>query len=104
MRTKKTKQKNMEAVRQTSYDWDSNVMEHPIIDPNWRTQPSCSRREFMDELAQRVGSHYGLADIRDAQLIDPNWKTQPMRAWDDVYEDLCREVGVAFGVNDIREA
>ena len=57
----------MDAVRQTSRDWDSNGINHPIIDPNWRTQPSCSRKEFMDELARRVGSHYGLADIRDAQ-------------------------------------
>ena len=57
----------MEAVRQTMYDWDVNVMAHPIIDPDWRTQPSYSRKEFMDELARRVGSHYGLADIRDAQ-------------------------------------
>lgn len=57
----------MEAVRQTMYDWDVNVMKHPIIDPDWRTQPSYSRKEFMDDLARRVGSHYGLADIRDAQ-------------------------------------
>ncbi len=55
------------ALRQTSYDWNSNGVEKPIIDPNWRTQPSYSRHEFMDELARRVGSHYGLADIRDAQ-------------------------------------
>ena len=60
--------KYMEAVRQTSYDWGSNVMERPIIDANWSTQPTCSRKEFMDELARRVGSHYGLADIRDAQF------------------------------------
>ena len=57
----------MEAVKQESYDWYPNVMERPIIDPNWRDQPSYSRKEFMDELARRVGSHYGLADIRDAQ-------------------------------------
>ena len=57
----------MEAVRQTSYEWDSNVMGRPIIDPNWRTQPTYSHKEFMDELARRVGAHYGLADIRDAQ-------------------------------------
>ena len=57
----------MEAVKQTSYDWNSNVAKRPIIDPNWRTQPSYSRKAFMDELAHRVGSHYGLADIRDAQ-------------------------------------
>ena len=59
--------KYMESVRQTSYDWDSNVMERPILDANWRTQRTYSRKEFMDELARRVGSHYGLADIRDAQ-------------------------------------
>ena len=57
----------MEAVRQTSYDWSANVTEHPIIDPNWKTQPSYSRKEYMDELAHRVGAHYGLTDIRDAQ-------------------------------------
>jgi len=57
----------MDTVRQTSYDWSSNVMERPIINPNWRTQPSYSRKEYMDELARRVGAHYGLADIRDAQ-------------------------------------
>ena len=57
----------MEAVRQTSYDWSSDIQEKPIIDPNWRTQPTRSRKEFMDELARRVGSHYGLADIREAK-------------------------------------
>ena len=80
---------NMEAVRQTLYDMSS---------------PTYSREEFKDELARRVGTHYGLADIREAQLIEPDWKTQPMRAWDDVYENLCREVGAAYGLNDIREA
>ena len=57
----------MEAVKQTSNDWAPSVMEQPIIDSNWRTQPTFSRKEFMDELARRVGAHYGLADIRDAQ-------------------------------------
>ena len=60
----------MEAVRQTPHDWNSNGTNHPIIDPNWRTQPSCSRKEFMDELAHRVGAHYGLTDIRDAQWLE----------------------------------
>ena len=94
----------MEAVKQKSYDLDANIVENPIIDPNWREQPSYSRKEFMDELAHRLGAHYGLADIRDAQLIDPNWREQPMRAWDEVYEELCHEVGTAYGLNDIREA
>ena len=66
-RLKQQKLTKMEAVKQKSYDWYPNVMERPIIDPNWREQPSYSRKEFMDELARRVGSHYGLADIRDAQ-------------------------------------
>ncbi len=57
----------MEAIRETLYDLDVNVMMHPIIDPDWRNQPSYSRKEYMDDLARRVGSHYGLADIRDAQ-------------------------------------
>ena len=55
------------ALKQPSYDWNSDVMERPIIDPNWRTQQSYSRKEYMDELARRVGAHYGLADIREAQ-------------------------------------
>lgn len=45
----------MEAVKQTSYDWDSNIMERPIIDPNWKAQPSYSRKEFMDELGSQSG-------------------------------------------------
>ena len=58
----------------------------------------------MDDLAKRLGRHYGLNDIREAQLIDSNWRNQPMRQWDDVYDDLCCEVGAAYGLNDIREA
>ena len=65
-RFKQSKLIVMEAVRQKSYNWDSNAKERPIIDPNWRTQPSYSRKEFMNELAQRVGAHYGLADIRNS--------------------------------------
>ena len=54
------------ALRQKSYDWEPNVMEHPIIDPNWRTQPTYSHEEFMDELAKQLGQAYGLNDIREA--------------------------------------
>ena len=66
MRTKKTKQKNMEAVRQTSYDWDSNVMEHPIIDPNWKTQPMRAWDDVYEDLCREVGVAFGLNDIREA--------------------------------------
>ena len=76
----------------------------PIKDANKRFLKGRPVEEFMDELAKRLGKHYGLNDIREAYLIDPNWREQPMRAWDDVYEDLCREVGCAYGLNDIREA
>lgn len=72
----------MEAVRQTSYDLEVNVMGGPAMDTK----------------------HYRLNDIRETHLIDPNWREQPMRAWDDVYENLCKEVGSAYGLNDIREA
>lgn len=54
------------AVRQT-YDWDTNVSNRQLIDQNWRNQRSYTRDEFMNELAQRIGKHYGLADIRDAK-------------------------------------
>ena len=94
----------MEAVRQATYDVDVNVTRTPIKDANKRSLKGRPVEEFMDELAKRLGMHYGLNDIREAYLIDPNWREQPMRAWDDVYEDLCREVGCAYGLNDIREA
>ena len=57
----------MEAVRQTYYDWEVDYNDRPLIDPNWSGQRGCSRKEFMDELAKRLGRHYGLADIRDAK-------------------------------------
>ena len=41
--------------------------EHTLIDPNWRSQRSYSRKEFMDKLAKRLGKHYGMDDIRNAQ-------------------------------------
>jgi len=51
------------AVRQDIY----SVNEHTLIDPNWRSQRSYSRKEFMDKLAKRLGKHYGMDDIRNAQ-------------------------------------
>ena len=103
-KVKTTKLTDMEAVRQTSYDLGVNVMGNPIMDTTGRNLKGRPIEEFADDLAKRLGKHYGLNDIREAYLIDPNWKEQPMRAWDDVYEDLCREVGCAYGLNDIREA
>ena len=57
----------MKAARKISYYQGNDTTSSPIIDLDWRNQPSRSRKEFMDELAQRVGRHYGMADIRDAQ-------------------------------------
>lgn len=94
----------MEAVKQSTCDVDVDVTRTPIKDANKRFLKGRPVEEFTDELAKRLGMHYGLNDIREAYLIDPNWREQPMRAWDDVYEDLCREVGCAYGLNDIREA
>ena len=51
------------ALKQDIY----SVNEHTLIDPNWRSQRSYSRKEFMDKLAKRLGKHYGMDDIRNAQ-------------------------------------
>jgi hypothetical protein len=56
----------MEAVRQTSYDLDVNVMRNPIVDTNQSNLKGRPIEEFMDELAKRLGKHYGLNDIREA--------------------------------------
>ena len=56
----------MEAVRQTSYDVDVNVMRSPIVDTNQSNLKGRPIEEFMDELAKRLGKHYGLNDIREA--------------------------------------
>ena len=41
--------------------------EKPLIDPNWRTQPTISHEEFWDIFAKGLGKMYGLDDIRDAK-------------------------------------
>jgi hypothetical protein len=56
----------MEAVRETSSDWNSRVMEQPIIDSNWRTQPMRAWDDVYEDLCRKVGSAYGLNDIREA--------------------------------------
>ena len=56
----------METVRQTSYDLGVDVMENSIKDTNSRNLKGRSIGEFMDELAKRLGKHYGLKDIREA--------------------------------------
>ena len=94
----------MEAVRRTSYEVGLGVIGNPVVTTARRSLKERPAEGVADELAKRLGKHYGLNDIREAQLIDPNWKAQPMRAWDEVYEDLCMEVGSAYGLNDIREA
>ena len=56
---------SMEAVRQTSYDY-VNVIGNPIADSNHGNLKGRPIEEFMDELAKRLGKHYGLKDIREA--------------------------------------
>jgi hypothetical protein len=56
----------MEAVRQTSYDLNVNAMRNSIMDTNRRNLKGRPIEEFMDELAKRLGKHYGLNDIREA--------------------------------------
>ena len=65
-KVKTTKQTDMEAVRQTSYDLGVNVMGNPIMDTNRSNLQGRPIEEFMDELAKRLGKHYGLNDIREA--------------------------------------
>lgn len=57
----------MEAALRQTYDWNTNVSERPLIDQNWKNQRTYTRKEFMNKLAQRLGEHFGLADIRDAK-------------------------------------
>ena len=55
----------MEAVRQTSYDY-VNAKGNPMVDSNPGNLKGRPIEEFMDELAKRLGKHYGLNDIREA--------------------------------------
>jgi len=65
-KVKTTQLTSMEAVRQTSYGLDVNVMGNPVQETNNRTLKGRPIEEFMDELAKRLGKHYGLNDIREA--------------------------------------
>jgi len=56
----------MEAVKQTSHDVGVNMMRNPIVDTNQSNLKGRPIEEFMDELAERLGKHYGLNDIREA--------------------------------------
>lgn len=68
LKREKLRKKNihMEAARQTSYDVDVNRIGNPIADTNGRSIKGRPIMEFMDELAKRLGRHYGLNDIREA--------------------------------------
>ena len=41
-------------------------MGSPVVETTGRTLKGRSIEEFMDELAKRLGKHYGLNDIREA--------------------------------------
>jgi len=65
-KVKTIKLTSMEAVRDTSYGMDVNVMGSPVVETTGRTLKGRPIEEFMDELAKRLGKHYGLNDIREA--------------------------------------
>lgn len=56
----------MEAVRPTTCDMDVTVMGNPRMETNRDNLKGRPIEEFMDELAKRLGKHYGLNDIREA--------------------------------------
>lgn len=56
----------MEAVRKTSCGLDVEVMRDPAVDTTQSNLKGRPIEEFMDELAKRLGKHYGLNDIREA--------------------------------------
>ena len=65
-KVKTTQLTSMEGVRQTSYGLDVNVMGTQGIGTTGRTLKGRPIEEFMDELAKRLGKHYGMNDIREA--------------------------------------
>lgn len=56
----------MEAVRKTACGLDVEVMRDPAVDTTHSNLKGRPIEEFMDELAKRLGKHYGLNDIREA--------------------------------------
>ena len=65
-RFKQQKLTSMEAVRQASYGFDVNVVGTPGEGTTSGILKGRPIEEFMEELAKRLGRHYGLNDIREA--------------------------------------
>ena len=58
----------MEAMlKQTSYELGSDVIERPLIDPDWRNKPIHAWEDVYEGLCKDLGKHYGLNDIREAK-------------------------------------
>ena len=55
----------MEAAIRHTYDWTSETMERPLIDPEWRSKPRYSEEEFWNMVCVDLGKRYGLKDIRE---------------------------------------
>ena len=55
----------MEAAIKQNYNWDANVTERPLIDPEWRSKPKYSEDEFWNMAYADLGRRYGLNDIRE---------------------------------------
>ena len=65
-RLKQQKLTDMEAVRPTTHGIDVAIMENPKMETSRDDLKGRPIHEFMDELAKRLGKHYGLNDIREA--------------------------------------
>ena len=59
---------NMQAtLEKTSFDFEMDVTERPLIDPNWREKPIHAWEDVYEGLCKDLGKHYGLNDIREAK-------------------------------------
>ena len=58
-------QEQKQLVNQVYYNL-SLIEKEPLIDPEWKLQPTRPWSEVYDELCQEVGQAYGLSDIREA--------------------------------------
>ena len=56
----------MEATVKHNYDSDVNVIDRPLIDPDWKEQPMRPWSEVYADLCREVGHAYGLNDIQEA--------------------------------------
>lgn len=54
-------------LEKTSFDLGMDVMERPLIDPEWRNKPTYAWEDVYEKLCKDLGKPYGLNDIREAK-------------------------------------